>query len=187
MGLTSIFKKNKIPDELPDLGIEENVESPLKKEVPEDSEIVIPHIEAKEPAAAIESQKPKEDSEKPKQNKFYDKSFFTELQGDILKEIEDLNSLEKWYKNKFMPEDIVTEMRSYWENKKTGPTIKVIGKDFQERISEKIASLQSLEKEWQDIYFNLVEKEEEIKEKERELKKILKEFIEICKRKKSEK
>jgi hypothetical protein len=47
-----------------------------------------------------------------------------------------------------------------------------------------MAALQGLEKEWQDIYFDLIEKEEEIKDKEKELKKMLKEFIELCKKRK---
>jgi len=112
-----------------------------------------------------------------------EESFFSELQEDITKEIGNLNKLETWYNNKFLPRDVVTEMKNYWEKQKGNSIIKILGKNFQERISEKTANLQNLEKEWQNIYFDLIEKEEEIRDQERELKKLLAEFVEVCKRK----
>ena len=45
--------------------------------------------------------------------------------------------------------------------------------------------MQELEKEWQERYFDLIEKEEEIRDVEKELKKILGEFVEVCKKRKN--
>jgi hypothetical protein len=43
--------------------------------------------------------------------------------------------------------------------------------------------LQKLELEWQEIYVKLVEKEEEMKKEEKSIKKIIKDFSEVIKRK----
>ncbi|MEM0465953.1 MAG: hypothetical protein QXW97_04625 [Candidatus Pacearchaeota archaeon] len=109
--------------------------------------------------------------------------FFVELENNINKEINDLNKLESWYKNKFLPRDVVSEMRRHWESKKNISVINILGKNFKERINEKTLKLQQLEREWQNIYFDLIEKEEEIRKYERELKKMLAEFLELCKMK----
>jgi len=186
MGLLNSFKRKGVPDELPEMPIE------YIEEKTDDRQIVKEYIESKAKPRLTESkaekkvipQSPKQDqiAEKKIAAPEMDEGFFTELQGNLLKEIDDLNKLEKWYNNKFLPGDVVTDMRSYWENKKTGSILKILGKNFQEKISGRISSLQQLEKEWQDIYFSLVEKENEIKDQEKELKEMLKEFIEVCKR-----
>ena len=182
--MLNLFKKKKIPDELPEIPEQDFVEE--IKEKPEDKEIIKNHLNSKELTKSFE--KISESNEKKISDKLeVEESFFTELQNNILKEIEDLNKLERWYNNKFLPADVVSEMRRYWESKKINPIIKIMQNGFREKIEEKIDSLQRLEKEWQEIYFNLIEKEEEIKDEERELKKILKEFIELCKRKKIKK
>ena len=112
-----------------------------------------------------------------------EKSFFSDLQENLSSEMNDLDQLENWYTKKFLPRDVVTDMRGYWEKQKTNSIIKVLGKNFQEKISVKVNHLQSLEKEWQNIYFDLIEKEEEIKDEEKELKELLAEFVKICKKK----
>ncbi|MDP2924934.1 MAG: hypothetical protein Q8N99_01035 [Nanoarchaeota archaeon] len=122
----------------------------------------------------------------PKEEETDRGGFFTELEQDLKEEINDLDKLEGWYKNKFLPRDIVSDMRHHWEDKKKGSVMRILGKNFQSRISEKTTKLQDLEKEWQNIYFNLIEKEEEIRGQEKELKKMLAEFVEICKRKNKE-
>ena len=111
--------------------------------------------------------------------------FFDELEEDIDKEISNLDKLESWYKNKSLPRDIDSNMRDYWEKQKND--LGVIGKNFKTRIKEKISKLQILEKDWQNIYFDLMEKEDEIREEESELKKILKEFVELCRNRKGSK
>lgn len=113
-----------------------------------------------------------------------EKSFFDELQGSLGGEIEDLDKLEDWYEKKFLPRDVLSDMRSYWENQKTTSVLKILGKNFQLKITDKLSHLQELEKGWQNAYFEMVEKEEEIKEQEKELKQLLREFVEICKSKK---
>ena len=115
-----------------------------------------------------------------------EKGFFSDLQKNLNEEISDFEEFEEWYKDKFEKRDVIKEMKGYWENQKTASVIKVLGKNFQEKISEKIAKLQELEKTWQGIYFELVEKEEEIKEQELELKDLLSEFVRICKKKTEE-
>lgn len=114
------------------------------------------------------------------------KSFFDELQKNISEEIADPDKIGDWYENKFSSKDILAEMRNYWERKKINSMMQVLGKNFKERINEKTSKLQGLEKDWQEIYFQLIEKEEEIREEEAELKEDLSEFVELCrKRKKS--
>jgi len=188
MGLLKLFKKKEIPDELPEI-ITEGTEEKL-----EDREIIKNHLNSKkfEQIDAVkekEEEEPnetKEEKTKAPEDPIIKESFFNGLQDNLFKEVDNLNKLEKWYNNKFLPGDVVTEMRGYWENKKTGSILNILGKKFQEKISGRMATLQRLEKEWQDIYFDLIEKEEEIREHERELKKLLAEFVELCKRKDKE-
>jgi len=211
MGLLKLFKKKEVPDELPEITTEEIEEKPedeeiiknhlnskefeqiktakkegekvneIEEEKEEEAEEQVNEIEEEEQDNETEIKKEKIKTTNPPVTK---ESFFDGLQNNLFKEVNNLNKLEKWYNDKFLPGDVVAEMRGYWENKKTGSIMNILGKNFQEKISGKMAALQGLEKEWQDIYFNLIEKEEEIKDKEKELKKMLKEFIELCKRRK---
>ncbi len=102
----------------------------------------------------------------------------------MTEEIGDLSDLENWYEKKFLPRDILSDMKNYWEKQKTESILDLLGKNFQEKISVKISKLQELEKDWQSTYFELIEKEEEIKDYESELKDLLKEFVGVCKNKK---
>jgi len=174
MGFPKLFKR-KVPKELPDLAadeIEKSLEAPKK-----DNEIVSNFLKREEtplkpiPAPiSTASNLPSEDD-----------GFFSQLQENITKEITDLDKLEKWYNHQFLPQDIVSGMKNYWDDQKS--TVNhVLGRNFKEKISEKIANLQKLEKEWQGTYFDLVEKEEKIRDEERELKKVLAEFVDICKK-----
>jgi dGTP triphosphohydrolase len=113
-----------------------------------------------------------------------EKSFFEELRKNISSELSDADKLEDWYEHKFLPKDMVSEMRGYWENKTADSVIHTLGGNFKDRIEEKTIKLQSLEKEWQNVYFDLIEKEEEIKDEEAALKELLSEFVEIYKRRK---
>jgi hypothetical protein len=208
-----IKKKNSVPDELPDLisdDIEKNskeVNNFLKEN--EKKEEVTTKVEVKKEEPIIENKKVedntrsskeiisrlikniKEDEDKrtvqaENEKKFTvnDKSFFDELQKNLNKEIGDLSDLENWYEKKFLPRDILSDMRNYWEKQKTESILDLLGKNFQEKIAVKISKLQNLEKEWQSTYFELIEKEEEIKAHEAELKETLREFVEVCKNKK---
>jgi hypothetical protein len=192
LAVLKIFKKTKVPDELPDL-VTDEIEKKIIEEAPRSTvqetsikentkEDENKEIKIEETGEIIESA-PKENKEPEKK---VEKSFFLDLQKNINHEINDLNDLEKWYNSKFLSRDVVSDMKNYWEKQKSGSIIKVLGKNFQERISEKTKKLQELEKDWQNIYFDLIEKEEEIREEEAQLKKMLSEFVGFCRIKEKE-
>jgi hypothetical protein len=114
--------------------------------------------------------------------KLGNESFFIKLQENLNKEMNSLDKLEEYYNKTLLPEDTLSEMKNYWEKQSSDSVIQNVGKDFQEKITQKIINLQELEKNWQDMYFNLIEKEEKIKTEEKELKKMLAEFIGFCKK-----
>jgi len=197
------LKKDKVPDELPDLAIEEpsktnqksnnlpiSSDSPIsqrpisnssnpQKEVAGEHFLEFPNvpsnIEKEVPKSPIDTSKfniPEGDSD----------SFFDKILEDINGEIKDLNKLEDWYKNKFLPQDVVSNMRSYWEDNKADMIIRNFGSEYRQKINEKIKRLQELEEDWREIYFKLIKKEEEMKGEEKDLKETLSEFVDICKR-----
>lgn len=112
-----------------------------------------------------------------------DNSFFADIESNISKELNDLNSLEKWFDNRFSSRDVLDDMKDYWKNQKKISVLDAASRSFKERISAKVSHLQHLEKSWQMTYFDLIEKEEEIRDDERELKEMLKEFMKVCKHK----
>lgn len=200
-----IGKRKKVPDELPDLISDElekesmeEVNSYLKEEVkknsePEKKEEKIESV--KEPAQKffevnknVLNRLIKNVEQTPirnlNENNFNQKSFFEDFQSALQGEISDLNSLENFYNKKFADRDILDDMKNYWAKQKTENVLELLGKNFQEKISEKVKLLQGIEKEWQELYFELIEKEEEIRNSEKELKDLLKEFMQICKNKK---
>jgi len=113
-----------------------------------------------------------------------EKSFFNDLQKDITEEFSDLDKIEEWYKNDFSKKDVLSEMKDYWENEKTVSSLNNLGNEFKEKIEEKTKKLKKLEKEWQDTYFEMRDKEEELRDEEAELKELLSQFVEVCKKKK---
>ncbi len=169
MGL-KLFKRREVPEELPDLATDKLEKTGIEK----DKEIVNSYLREKE----AEKAKPETPAEKAVET---ENSFFNRLQGDLNNELTSLNKLEKWYSSKFLPQDAVEGMKGYWEKQKESSVIKIIGKDFKEKINEKTEKLQKLEKEWQGTYFQMLEKEEEIRKEEQELKKVLAEFVGLCK------
>lgn len=209
------LKKNKVPGELPDLilGGTNNYQTQPVKELPqkelfpnkpqkiEDTRAINPVV--RNPLSQTQenfSQKVTEyenhrmdefeeikkkinegTSKEESQNGFFDK-----MLQDINGEIQDLGKLEDWYKTKFFPQDVVSNMRNYWEDNKAEMIIRSFGSEFKERINEKIKILQDLEADWREIYFKLMKKEEEMKKEERILKETLSEFVELCKRRKGD-
>ena len=212
MGFLKLIDKKNVPDELPALitdeikkKSEETKAQDINKEISEPKPENLPEEEIKQEIKDNAEQKTgieknqdnqakdeiqiKKDSipkEKINDEKNYSKlskdSFFINMQENLNKEMGSLNKLEEWYNTKLLPEDTLSEMKNYWEKQKSSSMIQALGKDFQDKITKKISLLQDLEKGWQGIYFNLIEKEEEIKEQERELKKMLAEFIGFCKK-----
>lgn len=148
----------------------------FKKDVPKTLKVSKEDID--ENGYAEEVKKAVFDSEKS------EKSFFNDLQKDITEEFSDLNKIEDWYKNDFSKKDVLSEMKNYWENQKTVSALNTLGNEFKEKIEEKTKNLKKLEKEWQDIYFKMMDKEEELRDEEAELKELLSQFVEVCKKKK---
>jgi len=110
--------------------------------------------------------------------------FFDQVLNDINGEIKDLGNLEDWYEKKFLKQDVVSNMKGYWEENKADIIIESFGAEYKRQINDKVKILQELEEDWREIYFRLVKKEEEMKKEERELKETLSEFVNLCKRKK---
>ena len=148
----------------------------FKKDVPKTLKVSKEDID--ENGYAEEVKKAVFDSEKS------EKSFFNDLQKNIAEEFSDLNKIEDWYKNDFSKKDVLSEMKNYWENQKTVSALNTLGNEFKEKIEEKTKNLKKLEKEWQDIYFKMMDKEEELRDEEAELKELLSQFVEVCKKKK---
>ena len=109
-------------------------------------------------------------------------SFFDEVLEDINSGIADTEKLGDWYEKKFMKEDVVGNMKGYWEGNKADIIIKSFGAEYKKQINDKVMSLRELEEDWREVYFRLVKKEEEMKKEERELKEIVSEFVSLCKR-----
>lgn len=171
-----LFKRKEAPEELPDLATD-TIEK--RTQIEKDKEAINSYLKEQEPQEKADTSKVIQESSQ--------EGFFNKLQEDISVEISNLNKLENWYNNKFLPQDVVTDMRNYWEKQKSSNPMSVIGRNFQEKIKEKTVKLQALEREWQAVYFQLVEKEEELRKEEHELKKVLAEFVDLCKARKKKK
>ena len=210
MGFLKLIDKKKVPDELPALiteeikkkteetklqDVKEEIKPEIKNQLEQKPEIKdLPESQIKQDTVSekqIKIEKPNEEKiqikkeltqEEKNYPKMFKDSFFIRLQENLSKEMSSLKGLEDWYNNRLLPEDSLSEMKNYWEKQKSNSAIQAIGNDFQDKIAKKIILLQELEKKWQDIYFELIEKEEDIKEQEKELKKMLAEFIGFCKK-----
>lgn len=163
-----LFNRSKkdIPTELPDL----TFDSSLGK---------TPSISSQD-FVNIKQQEPLTD-EKPQDYSTEKDGFFKEIMG-TLNETKNIDKIESFYNNRFMTEDIVQQMRSYWENKKPELIMKNVGSDLKDKISTKTDKLHRLEQDWQDIYFKLTSKEEEIRAEEKELKEAIAEYVTVCKK-----
>lgn len=115
------------------------------------------------------------------------KSFFNRLSKEFEQEGIDIENLNKWYKEKFPKGDALEDMKEYWEDKKDELIIESIGNEYKTKIKESMKNLQKLESEWQKIYFNLVTKEEEMKNQEKTLRATIKEFTQVIKRRSEDK
>jgi len=106
-----------------------------------------------------------------------EKGFFKDLIKNVTDENTDLNEVDSWYANKFLPGDIVCQMREYWENQQPELLFKNFGGELKTKLNEKSEKMHKLEGEWQEIYFSLLSKEKEIRKEEKELKESLSEFL----------
>ena len=181
------FLKNKdVPDELPDLISDDIEEKSARNEL---NFSVSAESEKKEVSRFLKEVEPL--PKQPPQNNFStenhpqenspEKSFFEELEKSISSEISNLNKIDEWVDKQFMPRNILVEMKSFWEKEKEDKLLGSAGREYKEKISRQIGELKQLEREWQKAYFDLIEKEESLKEKEMELKKTLSDFSKFCK------
>jgi hypothetical protein len=206
MALSKIFKKTSAPDELPDLAIDE-LKKDLKKDFSEKEE---PKIEGKKeetPKTEEEnaSETPSETTEEVKEEKTeeapsetannkpevkigeekvnLEKSFFNPLLTELKKDNFDPTKINSWYQKRFAEKGAIEEMKEYWEKQKDEFITEAVEKEFRARINERMNALQKLEAEWQEIYIDLIKKEEDMKKEEKNIKKIINDFSEVFKKK----
>ncbi len=204
------LKKSNAPSELPDLAMDETEADNTKIEtIPSKqpsnvqplpvSQPVLPQPEVASDKivkkVSLENSY-KETSNKPivekkkelidenliKENNVSKASFFDDILNDINGELPDAEKLEDWYEKKFVREDIVSNMKGYWEGNKADIIIQSFGAEYKRDINDKVRALRELEEDWREIYFKLIKKEEEMKKEERELKETVSEFVNLCKR-----
>jgi hypothetical protein len=111
-----------------------------------------------------------------------DSGYFKELIQSVMGETEDLEKFDKWWKNSFLPADIVTHMREYWEKQTPELILNNFGGEAKNKLLGKVEKLHGLEKEWQSTYLHLLECEDKIRGEESELKESLSEFVAIYKK-----
>ncbi|MGY4884311.1 MAG: hypothetical protein ACP5NZ_01905 [Nanobdellota archaeon] len=175
--LTNLENKKEEKEEIKHVE-EEKVEEPPKEETP------IPEEKIKEEEKTEETfvEPSVREIEKPKvkeENINVEKSFFSPLLAELRKENFDPSKINEWYQKKFSEKGAIEEMKEYWEKQKNTFITETIEKEFKQRISEKMNHLQMLESEWQEIYINLIKKEEEMKKEEKNIKKIIKDFSQL--------
>ena len=205
MAFMNFGKKKKVPDELPSLISDEiekesldEINTALKEEKKEDSKEEEEKIVANKEREAVQKKKTNDNVvnrlikgvegtpvREIVKSTSSDKSFFAEMQEKIVDDLDDVDALEDWYENKVNSGDVVKKMKAYWNSQKKASVLDVMAKSFKEKISKKVSELQKLEKDWQTVYFELVEKEELIKESEAGLREMVSEFMIICKDKKN--
>ncbi len=182
----------------------------LKKEIPSTPEIVEEKPEeentgeeekeaTEDPEESVEENEEGDSEEKPEEENTgeeekeikpseeekinLEKSFFNPLINELKKENFDPAKINAWYQKRFSDKSAIEEMKEYWEKQKNEFITETVEKEFKARINERMHHLQKLELEWQEIYVKLVEKEEEMKKEEKSIKKIIKDFSEVVKRK----
>ena len=211
MALSKIFKKTSAPDELPDLAIDE-LKKDLKKDFSEKEEPKVnekkeetPKTEEKKPEEESSSESQSEGSEETKEEKAeevpsetdknkpdvktseekvnLEKSFFNPLLTELKKDNFDPTKINSWYQKRFAEKGAIEEMKEYWEKQKDEFITEAVEKEFRARINERMNALQKLEAEWQEIYIDLIKKEEDMKKEEKNIKKIINDFSEVFKKK----
>ena len=177
------FKKKDVPEELPSLAIDRSKISPPEQEsqVEEKQEVQAQYKSLPTQRTAVrtlqESSRRKE-SLSPEDQQGY----FRDLIKSVTEGTENLDKIDSWYKEKFLPGDMVFQMREYWEKQQPEILLKNISGELKNKLLGKTDKLHQLEKEWQDIYFHLLAKEEAIRKEEKELKDSLSEFIDLFRR-----
>ncbi len=194
-----LFKKKEVPAELPSLAIEEinkniasaslNISSDQTK-IKQDLNLNSQNQASPSSQSAQNSNSTSSTSASSSQNAaqnsinqpFYEEQgYFKELIKSVTEEKQDASKLDSWYKNKFAPGDMVFQMREYWQKQQPELLLKNVSGELKNKLLDQTGKLHNLEKEWQQIYFNLIAKEEDIRKEEKELKDSLSEFISLYK------
>ena len=183
-----LFKKKEVPDELPSLAVEgiaqrKGVGSMANGDVSKYNSISERPVEPRfadldlkdEVQVKIKSLPPIDD----------DQGYFKELIKNVIEGTHNFDKLDSWYNNKFLKEDMIFHMREYWEKQQPELLLKNISGELKIKLLEKTNKLHMMEKEWQNIYFNLLSKEEQIRKEEKELKESLSEFMDLIKKSKN--
>lgn len=179
------FKRSKkeIPAELPDLALDKPLIEDISNKNAETFQNQIEFPKSPVQQMPVSQQEVKSiQNAISKQNQEEEKGFFKELASKLTDQTKDIEKIESFYNTKFKQEDIVNQMRSYWEEKEPSMIPNSHSNNLKERIIEKSNALHALEKEWQNMHFALLSKEEQIRADEKELKEIIAEFIEVSKK-----
>jgi len=182
MGLGKIFGRGKVPDELPSLAFDDVNKGTIQPPKVHNASSFksLPKLPSPSPMSSSHVlSKPQVQKPVNPVSADDEHGYFKELVNSVTTETKDLDKLETWYKNKFLPGDMVFQMREYWQKQQPEILLKNVSGDLKNRLMEKTEHLHGLEKEWQEIYFQLMSKEEEIRKEEKELKGSLSEFIEL--------
>ena len=211
MALSKLFKKTSAPEELPDLAIDE-LKKDLKKDFSEKEESKTEEkkdetpkpkeekteedntkeetpesngdeTEEKKEETPSETDNSKNDGKTNEEKVNLEKSFFNPLVTELKKENFDPSKINSWYEKRFSQKGAIEEMKEYWEKQKDEFITEAVEKEFRSRINEKMNALQKLEAEWQEIYIDLIKKEEEMKKEEKNIKKTIKEFSDVFNKK----
>lgn len=184
------LRKKEVPDELPEL-ISEEIEKESKKDTEgcyvdeDDSDNQDSSGEKEENEQKLNAFVNEKKPENQKKGIVdMDRGFFKELEDEIYNELNDLEGLQDKLDDEFDPDDILKNMKNYWKKQKQLLLLENTTQEYKQRLSEKISSLKTLENSWQSAYFELIKKEEKIKEEEESLKELLHEFMGVVKNKK---
>jgi hypothetical protein len=207
-----LFKKKGVPAELPSLslgGVSPGVSTPVSRPIPQSqpvsptvnpvfqppvsqpsvSNVQQPAQQAQPVSTAPAEQHPIPEAPMPQAKKWSnflkddnEPGYFKELVKNITEENGDVGKLEQWYKEKFLPGDMVFHMREYWQKQQPEILLKNISGELKDKLMNKTERLHQLEREWQEVYFHLMTKEDEIRKEEGELKAALSEFVDMHKR-----
>ncbi len=188
-----LFKKKEVPSELPTLAVDGVMNSVEKKGLVNEQRKMYSSLQSSLPQQPVAMQAPEVQNIRALQDYQYkqkerdEQGYFKDLIKSVIEGSEDVNELDSWYKNKFLQEDVVFHMREYWQKQQPQLLLKNISGELKGRLMDKTDKLHTLEKEWQEVYFNLLAKEEQIRKEEKELKDALSEFMNIVKQTKERK
>lgn len=197
MKILKFGKKKKVPDRLPDL-ISEEIEKESMQELnnllndkkkintSEKEDKVKRDAEVKKREAQFVEKLIKniENTSNRKMGSKEGKSFFDELQEKIKNEFNNLEGFSSLSKGNLSSNNFVEDMKNYWIKEKNKSYFDELSGEIEKEVDKKIFEMKKLEKSWQEIYFELAEKEELIKKEEEELKKLLRKLSKIYKERK---